>query len=67
MDNMPLDVTVLGVKITNVPYHMEVEVNEEEQPVGEPVIVITEEVKKKCRVLAIRAKKGKKKVIDYAS
>lgn len=66
MEGMPLDITVLGVKITDVPYHMEVEVDENEQPVGEPSIVITEETKVKCRAIAVMAKKSKKKVVKYA-
>lgn len=66
MDNMPLDITVLGVKITDVPYHMEVSVDENEQPVGDPTIVITQETKVRCRSLAVKAKKMKRKEIKYA-
>lgn len=66
MDNMPLDITVLGVRITDVPYHMEVEVDDNEQPVGSPSIVVTQETKVRCRTLAVKAKKMKRQEIKYA-
>lgn len=65
MDNLPLDITVLGVKVIGVPYHTEVDVNDAGEPVGEPVFVITEKTKLRCRTLAVKAKKKGKVVTRY--